>query len=100
MTPKPQANKTIDEKIDTIIEYWDFSPHQDEDSRIERVHNEIKALITEARANERQAMLDVLNGLYEPSIPDLELNEHQGKDEPVIYKSQMEAEIKLRGGDK
>ena len=31
--------------IDKIIEYWDFSPLQDEDSRIERVHKEIESLI-------------------------------------------------------
>ena len=36
----------LDEQIDKIIEMlWDFSPFQDEDSRIERVHKELKALI-------------------------------------------------------
>ena len=37
----------LDEQIDKIIEMLDFSPFQDEDSRIERVHKEIKALISD-----------------------------------------------------
>jgi len=47
-----------------------------------------------------QAMLDALGGLYEPSINDQMLNEYQGKDRPVIYKSHMESAIKLIGGEK
>lgn len=39
--------ETIDSRIDQIIEYWDFSPLQDEDSRIERLRSEMKALINQ-----------------------------------------------------
>ena len=102
------TTKTIDEKIDIMLtdhetkvmqasKKWDGYP-------VKKSHKELKqqiqALITKARADERQVMLDALNGLYEPSIPDLELNEYKGKDEPVIYKSQMESAIKKRGGKK
>ena len=31
--------------IDEIIEHWDFSPFQNEDSRIERLHKEIESII-------------------------------------------------------
>lgn len=59
MTPTEQ-DKELREKVAAIIEYWDFSPLQDEDSRIERLKNEIMQLITadrkrvalEARINE------------------------------------------------
>ena len=48
MTPTEQ-DKELREKIATIVEYWDFSPLQDEDSRIERLQNEIMQLITADR---------------------------------------------------
>jgi len=38
----------LDEQINEIIQYWDFSPHQDEDTRVQRVHDEINRLIHEA----------------------------------------------------
>ena len=61
MTPTEQ-DKELREKVATIVEYWDFSPLQDEDSRIERLKDEIMQLITadrkrvalEARLNEVQ----------------------------------------------
>lgn len=34
-----------------------------------------------------------LDKLYQPSISDLELNEHQGEDRPVIYLDQAKAAI-------
>ena len=43
------ANNTEDvelrKQVAEIVEYWDFSPLQDEDSRIKRVHKEIESLI-------------------------------------------------------
>ena len=48
MTPTEQ-DKELREKVAAIIEYWDFSPLQDEDSRIERLKNEIMQLITADR---------------------------------------------------
>ena len=48
MTPTEQ-DKELREKVAAIIEYWDFSPLQDEDSRIERLKNEILQLITADR---------------------------------------------------
>lgn len=48
MTPTEQ-DKKLREKVAAIIEYWDFSPLQDEDSRIERLKNEILQLITADR---------------------------------------------------
>ena len=48
MTPTEQ-DKELRDKVITIVEYWDFSPLQDEDSRIERLENEIMQLITSDR---------------------------------------------------
>jgi len=48
MTPTEQDNE-LQEKVATIVEYWDFSPLQDEDSRIERLKSEIMQLITADR---------------------------------------------------
>ena len=48
MTPTEQ-DKELRGKVAAIIEYWDFSPLQDEDSRIERLKNEIMQLITADR---------------------------------------------------
>ena len=48
MTPTEQ-DKELREKVATIVEYWDFSPLQDEDSRIERLKDEIMQLITADR---------------------------------------------------
>lgn len=48
MTPTEQ-DKQLRDKVATIVEYWDFSPLQDEDSRIERLNNEIIQLITADR---------------------------------------------------
>ena len=49
MSNPPDTNQASEDdlatNIDKIIEYWDFSPLQDEDSRIERVHKEIESLI-------------------------------------------------------
>ena len=53
--------------IDKIIEYWDFSPLQDEDSRIERVHKEIESLIRteklQARVTEIEHVANYTNGM-------------------------------------
>lgn len=48
MTPTEQ-DKELRERVATIVEYWDFSPLQDEDTRIERLKNEIMELITADR---------------------------------------------------
>ena len=48
MTPTEQ-DKELRDKVATIVEYWDFSPLQDEDNRIERLQNEIMQLITADR---------------------------------------------------
>lgn len=85
MTPTEQA-KELREKVAAIIEYWDFSSLQDEDTRIERLKNEIMQLITTLqRQHERElveARIDENNmyiketerhyfpsGLNEPHIP-------------------------------
>lgn len=48
MTPTEQ-DKELRDKVANIVEYWDFSPLQDEDSRIDRLKNEIMQLITADR---------------------------------------------------
>jgi len=60
MTPKPQANKTMDEILERLVEtYYNPTP-QDDPFDIVEATEELEALLTEARANERQAMLDAL----------------------------------------
>jgi hypothetical protein len=49
----------IDDEIEKIIEWWDFEPMQDEDRRIARIHNEIKALVTAARIDENRIIWDL-----------------------------------------
>ena len=63
--------------IDKIIEYWDFSPLQDEDSRIERVHKEIESLIrTEklkllAEVREQAGEYELnMHGFYDKDVSD------------------------------
>lgn len=56
MTTDNTPDKELREKIATIVEYWDFSPLQDEDSRIERLQNEIMQLIT---ADRKRVALEV-----------------------------------------
>ena len=46
-SPMTKQDDETAKKIETIMDYWDFSPFQDEDSRRERVANEIEALIKE-----------------------------------------------------
>ena len=89
MTPTEQ-DKELREKIATIVEYWDFSPLQDEDSRIERLKNEIMQLITADRERVAlEARIDEVNQLY---------NEHLRRwddDECDIYKNRI-AELKAQ----
>ena len=61
MIPTKQDNELRD-KVATIIEYWDFSPLQDEDSRIERLKNEIMQLIT---ADRKRVALEAFDEGYE-----------------------------------
>ncbi len=64
MTPLEQ-DKELRDKVATIVEYWDFSPLQDEDARIKRLKNEILQLITADRKRvaleARAATLDALD---------------------------------------
>lgn len=63
MTPTEQ-DKELRDKVATIVEYWDFSPLQDEDTRIERLQNEIFELITADRKRVGlEARLDELERL-------------------------------------
>ena len=63
MTPTEQDNE-LREKVATIVEYWDFSPLQDEDSRIERLKDEIMQLITADRKRVAlEARMDELDSL-------------------------------------
>ena len=63
MTPTKQDEELRD-KVATIVEYWDFSPLQDEDSRIERLKNEIMQLITADRKRVAlEARIDEINYL-------------------------------------
>lgn len=70
MTPTEQ-DKELRDKVATIVEYWDFSPLQDEDSRIERLKNEIMQLITadrkrvalEARIDELERTMPHTDGM-------------------------------------
>lgn len=63
----------LEKQINTIIEFWDFSPLQDEDSRIERVHGEIKTLIQQQSNKAVVSALEELKELHPPS-------EHRGRD--------------------
>ena len=67
----------LDEQIDEIIEMWDFSPFQDEDSRIGRVHKELKALIADQVARARTTLLRDLNdcGEIHHSVYDYRIEE-------------------------
>jgi len=137
MTPKPQANKTIDEILKD-----NFSDHEDSDHSIcesqyvtcsvcyERIYylnthyhikhtaislfkpnecncsfgeivkettKQIKALLTEARENERQAMLDAL------PLMDMSVESGRNKEDPFVRgyntaKLEIKSAIKLRGG--
>jgi len=91
MTPKPQANKTIDEIREALR-------HKTESQKREAV----LALITEARATERQAMLDALPEKKEAYDNITTLNGEDYIVESESYNQailQMEAAIKLMGGE-
>lgn len=75
MTPTEQ-DKELRDKVATIVEYWDFSPMQDEDSRIERLNNEIIQLITQyGDTRERLGRIDeikvVRNMWTKPGVGDI-----------------------------
>ncbi len=50
-------------------------------------HEDVRSILKEiTRGHLSKAdLVEYLNGLYQPSISDLELDEHQGKDRPVVY---------------
>ena len=65
MTPTEQ-DKELREKVAAIVEYWDFSPLQDEDSRIERLKNEIMQLIlADRKQHELDVQINELSLVYE-----------------------------------
>jgi len=60
MTPKPQANKTIDDKqkfVDAMHNYFGLQDLNDLEYWGDVYDSVVQALVTEVRANERQAML-------------------------------------------
>ena len=78
-----EQDKELREKVAAIIEYWDFSPLQDEDSRIERLKNEILQLIT---ADRKRVALEARLQEVEVSIIELERSDDPrfyGKDEAI-----------------
>lgn len=72
--------------IDKIIEYWDFSPFQDEDSRIERVHKEIESLI-------RTEKLKLLAEVRERAIPNPTTPAGDNEFVPLEVLTKLEAEL-------
>jgi len=62
---------------------------------VKETTQELETLITEARANERQAMLDALNGLYDPEYVKHIDTYMYGFNHAI---DKMESAIKLRGG--
>ena len=94
MTPTEQ-DKELREKVASIIEYWDFSPLQDEDSRIERLKNEILQLITADRKRvELEARLDELKRLQRLSV--YTENVHQKINRVVSTRLNSLAELKAQ----
>ena len=91
MTPTEQ-DKELREKVATIVEYWDFSPLQDEDSRIERLKDEIMQLITADRKRVAlEARIDELEQVYP------QLQKHHGvSGEGNYYYDDRIAELKAQ----
>ena len=66
---------SLDEQIEQIIEYWDFSPLQDEDSRIARINSEIRQLL---RSQQKELLERVRMEVIGNDVPiyDKPLTEH------------------------
>lgn len=56
MNPNPPLTQPeeLNKEIERIMDYWDFSPTQNEDSRRERVLSEIKNLVESAQKEARE----------------------------------------------
>ena len=90
MTPEPQANKLGE--INKMCNLNGLAHISTRDKLA------IQALITEARANERQALLDAVHKKIPDSEEDVFSKVYQGGFNQAI--DQMESAIKLRGGSK
>ena len=109
MTPKPQANKTVREELAELFAvgrmYGKTSLGAEAWTKeIDESAKDIEALISKARANERQAMLDALpKRKTKVGLPNFDsLDSIIPTAKAVGFNDaidQMESAIKLRGGD-
>ena len=106
MTPAEQ-DKELREQVAAIIEYWDFSPLQDEDSRIERLKNEIIRLIAadrrrvalEARIDTATDILYGFSRTYKQKVTDSAGNVYADESHGYISKYEVQelvAELKAQ----
>lgn len=92
MNPNPPQPTPEDEelrkRVANLVEYWDFSPLQDEDSRIKRIESEILEIIKSHADQDKAAALERIKGeVYIDSNSDGSIKT------PVVELSVVEREL-------
>lgn len=73
-----QSSGELKEQVRNLIEYWDFSPQQDEDSRIERLEKQITDIVAaRCKQHELDAREDELLRTLPPSEIDYPTDEKE-----------------------